>query len=202
MTESFTEGHPSATTHTDAPAPELVLTHEQHNLIERFGVLHDQLGHSPATGRIIGLLLVSPRPELTFDEIRESLSLSKSSTSAGLNLLLNLGSVTYSTHPGERKRYFRKNYKDWERALLERMETFLALKDLLREAQDLKTESTVAPGPEIPRMIDFLEFIRETVHQAHRKWVANREADPGSNPVFHGQTEDQSTNTEKGDNNK
>lgn len=200
MTESFTEGHSSATARNDAPASEFVLTHDQHDLIERFGVLHDQLGHSPATGRIIGLLLVSPRPELTFDEIRESLSLSKSSTSAGLNLLLNIGSVTYSTHPGERKRYFSKNYEDWERALLQRMDTFLALKDLLREAHDLKTDGPVAPGPEIPRMIDFLEFIRGSVHQAHRKWVANRDADPSSIPVLHGQPEAQSTNFKKGDN--
>jgi hypothetical protein len=161
----------------DGEEPALTLSARQRDLIERFGVLHDQLGHSPATGRIIGLLLVSPRPSLTFDEIRETLGLSKSSTSAGLNLLLRLGSVMYVTRPGDRRRHFRKNYDDWEHALLERMDTFLALKDLLGEAHELKMDGPLDPGPEIPRMIEFLEFIGETIHDAYRTWAAGRDAD-------------------------
>ena len=80
---------------------EFTLTQEHQDLVERFGVLHDRLGFSPAPGRVVGLLLVSPRPALTFDEIRSALGLSKSSTSAALNLLLGIGSIEYETRPAE-----------------------------------------------------------------------------------------------------
>lgn len=174
MTKTNTQDQHRHVTPSGDPTSELVLTEEQQNLIERFGVLHDQLGHSPATGRIIGLLLVAPSPALTFDEIRDALGLSKSSTSAGLNLLLNLGSVTYTTRPGQRRRYFKKNYDDWEKTMVERMDTFLAMKNLLREAHVLKKDGPIQPGPEIPRMVDFLDFIQSTVHEAYRRWEAER----------------------------
>ncbi len=177
MTKKKTQDSPRRTTSNGDPTSELVLTEEQQDLIERFGVLHDQLGHSPATGRIVGLLLVAPRQALTFDEIREALGLSKSSTSAGLNLLLQIGSVVYFTRPGERRRYFRKNYSDWEKSLLERMDTFFELKDLLLEAHDLKQRDQESPGPEIPRMVNFLEFIHVSLHDAYRKWLQEKTED-------------------------
>lgn len=149
------------------------LTDEQMDLIERIGVLHDRLGFAPAPGRVLGLLLVSPRPELSFDEIREALNLSKSSTSAALNLLMNLGSVEYRTRPGERKRYFRKAYENWEAGLLQRIDAFLSLRKLLQEAHDLHADSPEGTGSELPRMIGFLEFLEINVHEAYQRWCAD-----------------------------
>jgi len=154
----------------DDALTELHLTQEQQDLIERIGVLHDRLGLSPAQGRIVGLLLVSPRPALTFDQIRGALGLSKSSTSAALNLLLGIGSVEYETHLGDRKRYFRKSYDRWGTALLKRMDDFLSLRELLREAHELHRGNPERSGPEIPRMMQFLEFLQDAIHEAYRKW--------------------------------
>lgn len=155
---------------------ESLLTDEQRDLVERFGVLHDSLGFSPAPGRVLGLLLVSPEPGLTFEEIRSSLSLSKSSTSAAVNFLLNIGSVEYFTRSGERKRYFRKSYSNWEAALIQRMDAFLSQRELLREAHELNSHLPARSGSEIPRMIEFLEFLEDTVHEAYDRWVAERGA--------------------------
>lgn len=152
----------------------LSLTKEQKDLVERIGVLHDRLGLSPATGRVVALLLVSPRPELTFDEIREALGLSKSSTSAAVNLLLNLGSVEYRTRPGTRKRYFRKSYENWEEGLVKRFDTFLSLRTLLQEAHELHAQSPEGTGSELPRMIAFLEFLEEAIHEAYERYKKKR----------------------------
>src|SRR5690349_20114474 len=76
-------------------------------LIEELGVLHEQSGMQPAAARIISLLLVSDQTELTFEEIYETLNLSKSATSNAINFLLSTGRAEYVTHPGERRRYFR-----------------------------------------------------------------------------------------------
>jgi hypothetical protein len=153
---------------------ELTLTEAHRDLIERIGVLHDRIGFSPAPGRVVGLLLVSPEPALTFDEIRSTLGLSKSSTSAALNLLLAIGSVEYFTRLGERKRYFRKSYRNWEAALLERFDIFLSLRELLQEAHDLNQGIPDRSGPEIPRMIDFLDFLETAIHEAYDRWAADR----------------------------
>lgn len=155
----------------------LMLTDEETDLVERIGVLHDRLGMSPAPGRVLGLLLVCARAELTFEEIRGALGLSKSSTSAALNLLLSVGSVEYSTRPGERRRYFKKSYRSWEQSLLQRMDVFFSLKDLLNEAHELQTRSPEGrPGGELPRMIGFLEFLQGAIHDAYRSWCVCREA--------------------------
>jgi len=153
---------------------ELTLTEEQQDLVERIGMLHDRLGFSPAQGRVVGLLLVSPQTSLSFDEIRSALGLSKSSTSAALNLLLSLGSVEYFTRPGERKRFFRKSYRKWEASLLERFGVFLSLRELLQEAHDLNQGIPDRSGPEIPRMIDFLEFLEKAIDEAYQQWATER----------------------------
>ena len=85
------------------------LTQEQRELIERMGVFYEQHGIPPMEGRIMSLLIVCDEPELTFDQIRELLGISKSTTSSALNMLLLTQRVIYKTRPGDRKRYFTSN---------------------------------------------------------------------------------------------
>ena len=113
--------------------------------------------------------MVSLEPELTFDEIRNALGLSKSSTSAAINLLLSLGSIEYRTRPGDRKRYFRKNFKNWEASLLERMDLFFSLREPLGEALEMagRTEES---RQALSRMIDFLGYLETEIHEAFKRW--------------------------------
>ena len=75
-------------------------------------------------------------------------------------------------------RYFRKSYHDWEASLLRRADVFLSLRVLLREAYELNRGNPERSGPEIPRMIDFLEFLQTAIHEAYGRWSAQRsEAD-------------------------
>lgn len=149
---------------------ESTLTDKQRDLIERIGVLHDRIGFPPATSRVLGLLLVTQEPELTFDQIRETLGLSKSSTSAALNLLLQVGSIEYLTRPGDRKRYFRKSYKDWEASLLGRLEVLFSLREPLREALELRDGEPSEKDLAIVKMVEFLGFLESEIHDAYRRW--------------------------------
>jgi DNA-binding transcriptional regulator GbsR (MarR family) len=151
----------------DLSIPEL--SRQQIELVERIGVLHDRLGFSPAPGRVVGLLMVSLEPELTFDEIRDALGLSKSSTSAAINVLLSLGSIEYRTRPGDRKRYFRKSYKNWEASLLERMDLFFSLREPLGEALELEGRSEESRRA-LSRVTDFLGFLETEIHEAFKRW--------------------------------
>ena len=64
------------------------ITTEQRYLIERYGVFMGRSHLQPAASRILGLLLISDKPELTFDEIKEALGLSKSAVSNALAIFV------------------------------------------------------------------------------------------------------------------
>ena len=145
-------------------------TQEQRDLVERIGVLYDQSGMRPAAGRIEGLLIVAGEGELTFDEIRETLGLSKSAISTSLQMLQDIGTVTYRTRPGDRKRYFRKKVDDWEARFVERGMRFLEIRYLFAEA--LASRASIDPDSDaaVERMVGFLDLVSDSVRRAHEEW--------------------------------
>lgn len=82
---------------------------EKEELIEMFGIHFETLHHMPPlASRILGTLIVdSCKTGLTFEELVERMSASKSSVSTSLNLLLKIGKIDYYTLAGDRKKYFK-----------------------------------------------------------------------------------------------
>lgn len=86
----------------------MAITNEKKQLIEEIGLgIEERLSISPLAGRIYALLILSSYEGLTFEEIRDYMQASKSSISVNINVLTQLGYVTYHTKPGDRKRYFK-----------------------------------------------------------------------------------------------
>jgi DNA-binding transcriptional regulator GbsR (MarR family) len=79
---------------------EFKITQGQKELVEKLGVFYEKSGMQPASCRVMALLLVADQTELTFEEIQQSLSISKSATSGAINLLLTVNRVEYITRPG------------------------------------------------------------------------------------------------------
>ena len=115
-------------------------------------------------------MIVASEPELTFDEIREALDLSKSATSNALNKLQTIGTVEYRTHPGDRKRYFRKSYRNWERAFVDRGIKYLEIRHLLTEALEHRDPKIDETRDSLETMIDFLEMLEESMLEAYDRW--------------------------------
>lgn len=82
---------------------------QKEELIETFGVHFETLYNLPPLGsRILGSLIVDGcHKGITFEELVERTSASKSSVSTSLNLLLKLGRITYYTVSGDRKKYYK-----------------------------------------------------------------------------------------------
>jgi DNA-binding transcriptional regulator GbsR (MarR family) len=111
---------------------------EQKLLIENIGVsIEDRLRLSPLASRIYALLILSSYAGISFDEIREVVKASKSSISVNINVLIQLGYISFLTKSGDRKRYFKiakyasiislENYLheiDSEKLMLIRINTF------------------------------------------------------------------------------
>ena len=95
------------------------MENQQKIFIEKIGVKTEKMGYSPLSGRILGALLLAEPPYMTFDYLCEFLSASKSSISNNLNVLMKEGvnMIEYFTIPGDRKRYFKISFENWNKHL-------------------------------------------------------------------------------------
>ncbi|WP_224994435.1 GbsR/MarR family transcriptional regulator [Cesiribacter sp. SM1] len=149
---------------------ELKLSEEQKALIEELGVFHEQNGLQPAAARIISLLLIADKTELTFDEIREALNLSKSATSYGLNFLLSINRIDYITLPGDRKRYFRTRLVTWEKEVHRHLESMLKGNLLLKKVLNQRTPETESFNNKLQEVIEFMEYLEKELPLVVQRW--------------------------------
>ena len=105
---------------------------EKEELIEMFGVHFETLIHlPPLASRILGVLIVDSCNEgMTFEDLVERMSASKSSVSTNLNLLLKIGKINYYTLPGDRKKYFKPS------PFSERLDNYLKMIDFEKKIID------------------------------------------------------------------
>lgn len=148
----------------------LQLTDKQKNLIEKVGVYHEKAGMTPASARILSLLLISPETDLTFDQIRDTLNLSKSATSNALNMLLNLEKVDYSTKSGDRKRYFRNKIGSWRTEVKDTYKKIAVAADILEEVLRERPGHTTEFNNNLRDVIDFMRFINDELPALYKRW--------------------------------
>lgn len=150
------------------------LSDQQKELIERMGVFYEQHGIPPTESRIMSLLIVCDATELTFDQIRDMLSISKSATSTALNLLLLTEKVTYRTRPGDRKRYFASNILHWEESASDGFQKMLNVITLLKEALQQRTSQTPEFNGQLAKFIAFMEYLNSELPRLFEQWRAKQ----------------------------
>ncbi len=148
------------------------LSEQQKALIEKIGIFYESAGMQPAAARVLGLLWVSERPELTFDEITCGLSISKSATSNAINLLLQTEQLEYITFSGDRKRYFRLKISNWRDGFAKKIEGLTNFKDLLQQVLEVRPEATATYNNSIAELASFLDFMQQEVPLLLQKWEA------------------------------
>ncbi len=150
------------------------LTKKQKELIERIGIFMEQQGLPPAVARICGLLMVSDRLELTFEEIYSTLNISKSAASNAINLLLNSHKIEYITKPGDRKRYFKVCIDQWEKMLKERLQGFSSYISLVEEIHNQRTKSTKTFNASLKDAVGFIKFMSKEFPLLYEKWQKSK----------------------------
>lgn len=140
-------------------------------LIEKIGVFHEKFGFQPVAARIYGLLLVSEKIELTFDEIRTELNISKSATSNALTLLMSMKQVDYITKPGDRKRYFKSNLDKWKQFMSDLLNIAKNYSELFSEVYNVRDQSqNIDFNKTIKELISFIEYIVELFPEMIENW--------------------------------
>lgn len=150
------------------------LTDQQKELIERLGVLNEQEGLQPAVSRVMALLLVSPQTELTFDQVRETLQLSKSATSNAINMLLTTGKLEYITKPGDRKRYFRSKISSWKEEMKSKFSNIDHIADIFDEILKQRPGNTVAFNKNLSEIVDFIRYMHAQLPNLYKAWEQSR----------------------------
>jgi DNA-binding transcriptional regulator GbsR (MarR family) len=146
------------------------LTEKKLKLIEEVGVLHEHTGMQPAAARILGLLMISDKTELTFEEIYETLNLSKSATSNSLNFLLSTNRIEYSTHPGERRRYFYLKLQSLKESVQRSLMGMETLNDVLKKVLELRPAGTKEFNTSLSEITKFLDFLKVELPALFEKW--------------------------------
>lgn len=139
------------------------LSKEQVELIEELAHVNDTMGSQPAMSKIIALLTVSDELELTFDQIKDTLDLSKSAVSQALNQLLLTKKVSYKTKIGDRKRYFHIRVADWDAQIMEQFKGVAAMVSVNKKILAKRSAKTKDFNRDFGRMTDFLSLIHNQV---------------------------------------
>ncbi|WP_162052516.1 GbsR/MarR family transcriptional regulator [Pontibacter pamirensis] len=153
----------------------MALSEKQRELIEEIGIYHENNGFQPAVARVMGLLLVSDKPELTFDEISETLNISKSATSNALNMLLNTGHIDYTTFSGDRKRYFRIRSSNWRELFNKKMEDLSGLNNLLKRVLEVRKRENPEYDVKLKDFIGFLDYLKQQLPELIENWRKEKE---------------------------
>jgi len=146
------------------------LNDKQKAVIENIGINYETAGVQPAAARILGLLYVADKPELTFDKITDCLHISKSATSNALNLLLQTGQIEYITFSGDRKRYFRLKISNWRDSFAKKIEVMTSFNKLLRQVLEVRTTETPEYNASLEELINFLDFVNQELPGLLQKW--------------------------------
>ena len=147
-----------------------IVTEKQLSLIERLGVFYEQEGFHPAGARVLALLLIADTNELTFDEIKDVLNISKSATSTAINLLITTKRVEYLTRPGERKRYFKATISNWKKHMKEKLEGITTINSLMQEIINQRPSSTKDFNNSLKELNSFMFFFQKEIPHLIERW--------------------------------
>ncbi|MGF1637305.1 MAG: GbsR/MarR family transcriptional regulator [Cyclobacteriaceae bacterium] len=147
------------------------LNKQQQELVEKIGVFLDKRGLQPALGRILGLLMVIPKAEASFEEIQEHLSLSKSAVSYGINLLQSQNKIDYITRPGERKRFFVISRNRWPTELKKELVSYLEFGEIVAEVLSVRGEENTEFNNHLEDVEKFMRFLKDEIPPIIDKYI-------------------------------
>lgn len=149
------------------------LTPKQVRLIEKLAVTSERRGMPPAMAKIGALLIVSDKTELSFEQIMDTLGLSKGATSQALNQLLVLKHIEYRTRLGDRKRYFFSRIASWTQETLSDFDSMFSVIDLLQEILKQRPKETNEFNEGLRKLIAFLSFLNREMPELFKKFEAS-----------------------------
>lgn len=150
------------------------MTPAQRELIEEFGLLHEQMGGTRMAGRMSAWLLLCDPPVQSLTEIAEGLGVSKAAISGAARLLLQSRIVERISEPGQRGDFYRAVPADAREILpLDHVHTLNGLigRGLASVAGRDQAQSNYALMHEL---FDFTTFVEAQLPDLLQRWEAHK----------------------------
>jgi MarR family len=162
------------------------LTPEQRELVEEFGLLHEQMGGTRMTGRVSAWLLLCDPPVQSLTEIAEGLGVSKAAVSGAARLLLQSRLVERVSEPGHRGDSYRALPADPDGILpLDHVRTLHRL--IERGLETVAGRDPSQPNYALMRdLLEFTEFLETELPTLLARWRERRAGTSPTDPADHG----------------
>jgi DNA-binding transcriptional regulator GbsR (MarR family) len=162
------------------------MTPEQRELIEEFGLLHEQMGGTRMTGRVSAWLLLCDPPLQSLTEIADGLGVSKAAASGAARMLLQSRLVERVSEPGHRGDYYRALLADPDGILpLDHVHTLHRL--IARGLETVAGRDQSQPNYSLMRdLLEFTEFLEAELPPLLARWRERRAAEPQTSTAGHG----------------
>jgi DNA-binding transcriptional regulator GbsR (MarR family) len=150
------------------------MTLEQRELIEEFGLLHEQMGATRMTGRVAAWLLLCDPPEQSLTAMAAGLGVSKAAVSVAARELLQVHLVERVALPGRRGDYYRALSAD--PATMLPLDQIRMFRDLI--SRGLTTvedrEQTQSNYRILHERLEFVKFMLDEFHDILARWERRR----------------------------
>ena len=141
--------------------------------IERLAVAISQLGMQRAAARVLAVLLVADEDSLSAGELAERLGTSPPTVSVAVRQLEQVGLVTRTRRPGERRDRFAGADLAYA-TLLSRNRLLEAWRDVVGDGVELIGTRSMG-GPRLQQTYDFLTFAIDQMPKTLALWLEQQE---------------------------
>lgn len=162
-----------ADNNSDSPPPLIGENPVLSQFIENMGLHYQEYGFPRIAGRIVGLLLVTPRP-ISSEEMADALQVSRSSISTNLRTLLMAELIEKVSLPGDRVDYYELGSETWQKSLELRLAAILPLKEVAEEGLEGLVENHPARS-RLKEMIAWVNLVENFVQRLQQEWQSIQE---------------------------
>jgi len=148
-------------------------THTESEFVESLGLILQTEGFPRIAGRLLGIFVLRGGP-LSFQELCDTLQVSRGSVSTNTRLLESLGAVERITVSGERQDYFRLAETPYERIAAGQVERARQARERLKKGRDALDNCDDATFERITELTDFFGTMSRACNMALEEMRASR----------------------------
>lgn len=150
---------------------------ERAGYAEDFGLLFEGFGLPRMVGRVLGVLLTSPKLDLSAEELAEALQASRGSISSATRTLVTMGLVQRRTKPGERRDYFQMKPGAWDELMRRELESLKTFRQMAERGLGLVDSEDDAARSNLEEMRQFYAYWETELPAVLERWEeAKKEA--------------------------
>lgn len=123
----------------------------------------NEMGYSIAFGKIFGYLIAFN--SRTFEEITNDLKLSKGSVSMTLRAMMQNGYLDYTLKKGERKKYYKISFSNWQSGLEKRISNSQKFTDLLQGTLQCNSNLSKEQQQTVEKLIGFERLFQKKIKE-------------------------------------